>query len=143
MVIGSYNYLLRIIISQSHDAINCIWGEYLILYMCKLFVLRMGIGSYNCLLRIVISQSHDAINCIWGEYLILYICKLFVLIMGIGSYNCLLRIRLRVFANSLGNLGLIPGRVIPKTQKMVLDASLLNLQHYKVLIKSKVEQSRE
>ena len=30
-----------------------------------------------------------------------------------------------------------------KTQKMVLDAALLNTQHYKVRIKSKVEQSRE
>ena len=35
------------------------------------------------------------------------------------------------------------GRVIPKTQKMVLDASLLITQHYKVWIKGKVEQSRE
>ena len=49
----------------------------------------------------------------------------------------------RVFANSPGDLGSIPGRVIPKTQKMVLDASLLNTQHYKVRIKGKVEQSRE
>ncbi len=49
----------------------------------------------------------------------------------------------RVFANGPGDLGSITGRVIPKTQKMVLDASLLNTQHYKVRIKSKVEQSRE
>ena len=42
-----------------------------------------------------------------------------------------------------GDLGPIPGRVIPKTQKMVLDASLLNTQHYKVRIKGEVEQSRE
>ena len=49
----------------------------------------------------------------------------------------------RVFANGPGDLGSIPGRVIPKTQKMVLDASLLNTQHYKVWIKGKVEQSRE
>ena len=49
----------------------------------------------------------------------------------------------RVFANGLGDLGSIPGRVIPKTQKMVLDASLLNTQHYKVWIKGKVEQSWE
>ena len=41
----------------------------------------------------------------------------------------------RVFANGLGDLGSIPGRVIPKTQKMVLDASLLNTQHCKVRIK--------
>ena len=49
----------------------------------------------------------------------------------------------RVFANKPGDLGSIPGRVIPKTQKMVLDATLLNPQHYKVRIKRKVEQSRE
>ena len=48
-----------------------------------------------------------------------------------------------VFANGPGDLGSIPGRVIPKTQKMVLDASLLNTQHYKVRIKSKVEQSKK
>ncbi len=49
----------------------------------------------------------------------------------------------RVFANGLGDLGSIPGRVLPKTQKMVLDASLLNTQHYKVWIEGKVEQSME
>ena len=49
----------------------------------------------------------------------------------------------RVFANGPGDLGSIPGRVIPKTQKMVLDTALLNTQQYKVRIKGKVEQSRE
>ena len=49
----------------------------------------------------------------------------------------------RVFANGPGDLGSILGRVIPKTEKMVLDTSLLNTQHYKVRIKGKVEQSRE
>ena len=48
-----------------------------------------------------------------------------------------------MFANGPGDWGSIPGRVIPKTQKMVLDAALLNTQHYKVRIKSKVEWSRE
>ena len=38
----------------------------------------------------------------------------------------------RVFANGPGDMGSIPGRVIPKIQKMVLDASLLNTQHYNV-----------
>ena len=60
------------------------------------------------------------------------------------------------FANSPGDRGSIPGRVIPKTQKKkkkkkrkkkkkkkALDATLLNTQHYKVRIKGKVEQSRE
>ena len=49
----------------------------------------------------------------------------------------------RVFGNDPGDRSSIPGRVIPKTQKMILDATLLNTQHYKVRIKGKVEQSRE
>ena len=49
----------------------------------------------------------------------------------------------RVFANGSGNQGSIPGRVIPKTHKMVLDAALLCTQDYKIRIKGKVEQSRE
>ena len=49
----------------------------------------------------------------------------------------------RVFANGPGDLSSISDRVIPKTQKMVLDAALLNTQHYKVRIKGKEEQSRE
>ena len=49
----------------------------------------------------------------------------------------------RVFARSPGQRDLIRGWVIPKTQKMVLNTSLLNTQHYKVRIKGKVEQSSE
>ena len=49
----------------------------------------------------------------------------------------------RVFASGPGELGSIPGRVIPKTLKMVLDTSLLSTQQYKVRIKGKVEQSQE
>ena len=47
------------------------------------------------------------------------------------------------FANVPRYRGSIPGRVIPKTQKIVLNDTLLNTQHYKVRIKGKVEQSRE
>ena len=49
----------------------------------------------------------------------------------------------RVFANGRGDRGSIRGQVIQMTQKMVLDAALLNTQNYKVRIKGKVEQSRE
>ena len=49
----------------------------------------------------------------------------------------------REFANGPGDRGSIPGRVIPKTQKMVLDATLLRTQHYKERIKGKVEQFLE
>ena len=49
----------------------------------------------------------------------------------------------RMFANGPRDRVSIPGRVIPKTQKMVLDTVLLNTQHYMVRNKYKVEQSRE
>ena len=49
----------------------------------------------------------------------------------------------RVFANGPRDQGSIPGRVIPKTQKMVVDAALLSTWHYKVRIKGNVEQSWE
>ena len=69
------------------------------------------------------------------DYIYIYIhTSYFIPDIGLG---------VRVFANGPGDLGSIPGRVIPKTQKMVLDAYLLNTQHYKVRIKGKVEQSRE
>ena len=49
----------------------------------------------------------------------------------------------RVFPNGQEDQGSIQGQVIPKTQKMVLDATWLSTQHYKVRIKRKVEQSKE
>ena len=49
----------------------------------------------------------------------------------------------RVSANGPEDTGSISGHVIPKTLKMVHDASLLNTQQYKGCIKGKVEQSKE
>ena len=46
-------------------------------------------------------------------------------------------------ADGAGDRGSIPGRVIPKSQKMVLDTPLFTTQHYKVRIKGKVQQSKE
>ena len=48
--------------------------------------------------------------------------------------KALVGIMVRVFANSPGDRGSIPGQVIPKNQ---------NIQHYKIHIKGKMEQSRE
>ena len=36
----------------------------------------------------------------------------------------------RVFTDGPGDRSSIPDRVIPKTQKMVLDAALFSTQHY-------------
>ena len=70
--------------------------------------------------------------------------------MGRSKLQCYIKLRLissnyviglvgRVFANGPGDLCSIPGHVIPKTLKIVLDTSLLNTQQYKVRIKGKVE----
>ena len=48
----------------------------------------------------------------------------------------------RVFDDGPEDLGSIPGRVITKTLKIVLDTPLPNTQQYKLCIKGKVEQSR-
>ena len=62
-------------------------------------------------------------------------------ILYIYIYKLTIGLMSRVFANVPGDRGSIPGGVIPKTQKFVLDVALLNTQHYKVRIKGKVEQS--
>ena len=49
----------------------------------------------------------------------------------------------RMFTNGPEDWGSIPDRVIPKTQKMVLDAAVFKNQYYKVRIKGKVVQPRE
>ena len=83
----------------------------------------------------------------YSFYLFIYFLLLsFLLLESFSHQHKLidgLGLGVRVFANGPGDLGSIPGRVIPKTQKMVLDASLLSTQHYKVRIKGKVEQSRK
>ncbi len=55
------------------------------------------------------------------------------------QFNWLIGLVGSVFVYGPGDLGSIPGRVIPKTFKMVLDTSLLNTQQYKVRIKVKEE----
>ena len=61
---------------------------------------------------------------------------------GFTGYRAI-GLKSRVIANGPGDLGLIQGRFILKTQKIVLDAALLSTPQYKVSIKSKLEKSRE
>ena len=51
--------------------------------------------------------------------------------------------RLVVCANAPGELDSNPDQVIPKTQKMVLDVTLLNTQDYKARIKVKKSNARK
>ena len=58
-------------------------------------------------------------------------------------YDVAIGLMSTVFASGPGDQDSIPSRVIPPTQKMVLDAIFLNTQHYKLRIKGKDEQSWE
>ena len=58
-------------------------------------------------------------------------------------YGVFMGLMTTVSADDPGDQDSILGRVIPKTQKMVLDAAWLNTQHYKIRIEGKVEQSKE
>ena len=61
----------------------------------------------------------------WGVYFIMGVIFLFF-----SFFYRTIGLMSRVFANDPGDWGSISGRVIPKTQKMILDAALLNTQHY-------------
>ena len=87
----------------------------------------------------------STLNHFWLSYakrLGILIHCMFVLVQ-VKSFNRLIGLVGRMFANGPEDLGSIPGHIIPKTLKMVLDTSLFNTQQYKVHIKGKVEQSRE
>ena len=77
---------------------------------------------------------------LYKQYVCMCVC-VYIYIYIYNVYECIyLSISLvgRVFTNGLGDWG-----SIPKTQKMILDSSLLNTQHYKICIKGKLEQSKE
>ena len=59
---------------------------------------------------------------------LLRLAKILRRILGIGLMS-------RVFTNGPGDWGSVLGQIIPKTQKLLLDATLLNTQHYKVRVK--------
>ena len=78
---------------------------------------------------------------IYGISLLLYYIYIYSRLYKIFNRNT---INLsRVFASGPGDWFSIPGQVIPKSQKIVLDTTLLSTQHYKLRIKGKVEQSRK
>ena len=75
----------------------------------------------------------------------LYPCVKFVFLVLVFSFdfNRLISVVSRVFTNGPGDLGSIPGLVMPKTLKMVLDTSLFNTQQYKVLSRVKWNNQRK
>ena len=129
------------------DLTSCLHQGYIIVRHPPLFV---GVTNHTHLTR---PRSRLYPDIPRPDASIIYTGAFLIWLLGRGQYDTIccsylelkpdIGLAVRVFANGPGDLGSIPGRVIPKTQKMVLDASLLNTQHYKVQIKGKVEQSRE
>ena len=94
-------------------------------------------------MKILHFQIPDQKNCLFLDMPLLKLSLIFNKFVSLLKTNRDIGPAVRVFANGPGDLGSIPGRVIPKTLKMVLDTTLLNTQHYKVRFKGKVEQSWE
>ena len=84
-------------------------------------------GKLVCLATLMSSDRMKQI-CLW---------------MTIYIYYQPISIMIRVFANGLGDQCSILALVKPKTQKLILDASLLYTQHYKVWIKAKWSNLRK
>ena len=75
--------------------------------------------------------------------ILLFLVKYYTIKMHIILALSPIDLMSRVFASGPGGGVSIPGRVIPKTRKMVLDVALFSSQYYEVGIKSKVGQPRK
>ena len=110
----------------------------------------------------VLTIGKKGLNCVrmlnwlaWNRTVLIFILRTWFELRTYAKQNCLKENCFDIldcvlvgqmgwmFANDLGDLCSIPGRVVPNTFKMVLDTSLLNTQQYKVRIKDKMGQSRE
>ena len=99
---------------------------------------------YTCVIHITLSFSRICFLVIcWGKItewlwrLHIWLMQTLTSLFWPGLYPLNIGIMVRVFTNSSGDLGSVPGQVIPKTQKMILKATLIKTQHYKVRIKGK------
>ena len=81
--------------------------------------------------------------CVWKIRHYIYQTPHHWIYIYIYIYHWSIGIKVKVFANGQGDWGSIPGRVIPKTQKMLLDVSLLNTQYYKIRVKGKWNNPRK
>ena len=121
----------------------------------KLFnIQKLNKSNMNDAITLSIFQAESVFYCILLAYLITEVCRTYTPTTT-KNYIWLRQTKLnkkeiavislvgRVFTNGPGNQYSISHQVIPKIQKMVLDAALLCAQHYKIWIKGKVEQFRE
>ena len=105
------------------------------------FIYFPSLHSTWFLILIILKMSLWSLDNIYILYIYIIYIYIYIYILYIYIYIFPdIGMMVRVFAKGPGGLDSIPGRVIPKTQKMVLDASLLNTQQYNIGIKGKVDQ---
>ena len=114
-----------------------IWRSSIITWEKKIIVDKLGGCNILCSMRPTCN-----LPLIKSFVFFFFFLKPAIIFYIIWHYNIVGRIGLHLLRFNYF-LGSIPGRVIPKTLKMVLDTTLLNTQHYKVRFKGKVEQSWE
>ena len=106
---------------------------YIYIYiLIRLYLLLVYVTSWKARITLYIHKNEKKRENSWTENTSDFLPSLpdISLSLSIGP-------AVRVFANGPGDLGSIPGRVIPKTLKIELDTTLLNTQHYKVRFKGK------
>ena len=138
-------YILNIIRLKQLSSVPYVrWNACWIFIMVIRLIIYIYIAINNMCIYIYIYMCVCVCVCVYCDwvYLCVYI-YIYIYIYIIYIFNKLIGLVGRVCANSPGNLGSNPGRIIWKTLKMVLGTSLRNTQQYKVCIKGKVEWSRE
>ena len=147
----SSSAIMKLQYAEMHLQLQCLWSlktESLSVPLSLSVCLSVGLCMHNLILR----PNHFLSSHLYMYPLSLSLCIYIYIYIYFIIYiynekkkyiNRLLSLVGRVFANGPRDLGSIPGGVIPKTVKMILDTSLLNTQQYKVRVKGKVEQSRE
>ena len=110
-----------------------------LIYLTSYNFLYLKLTSAVIILKICSQEDICSVE----EFLEEHFSTLFRDRIAMFEHYCIKYLMGIVFANRPGDLGSIPGLVIPKTRKMVLYTSLLNTQLYKVHIKVREELSRE
>ena len=111
---------------------------YVCVYICACMYICVCECVYKCACVCIYARVWESVCACMYVCIFMYICVNAYVCIHACACECICR----VFANGPADHGSILGRVIPKTQNMVLDAALHNT-HDKIRIKGKVEQSRE
>ena len=121
---------------------------YVCIYVCMYERINKYRYIYICVCGVFLKACSESLHSIFTSHSFIYsfikMCKCLCVCVCVCVCVCIdVTSPLAKRETCPGNRSSIPGLVIPKTQKMVLDISLLNTQHYKSCIKGKMQQFKE